>query len=59
MPLPYSRGSTLVRLIILSFKYSSSKVGLASSLVRILAIISIIGIYLSLISIVLIWSLIK
>jgi len=43
-----------VRLIILSFKYSSLKAGLAKGLVRILVIISIIGMYLSLISLVLI-----
>jgi hypothetical protein len=43
-----------VRLIIPSFKYSNSKADLANSLVRILAVISYIGIYLSLISLVLI-----
>jgi hypothetical protein len=44
----------LVRLIIPSFERSSLKAGLASSLVRISAVISIVGIYLSLISMVLI-----
>jgi hypothetical protein len=43
-----------VRLMILSFKRSSLKVGLANSLVRISAIISIVRIYLSLIFMVLI-----
>ena len=54
MPSPYSRGSMLVRLISPNFDYSSSKAGLGSSLVRILAIISPVGIYLRLISLVLI-----
>ena len=41
-----------MRLIILSFERSSLKAGLASGLVRILAVISIVGIYLRIIALI-------
>jgi len=54
MPPSYSRDSILVRLISPNFDYSNLKAGLESGLVRILAIIFLIEIYLKLIFLILI-----
>ena len=54
MPPSYNRGLILVRLISPNFNYSSSKASLGNGLVRILAVISLVGTYLRLISLVLI-----